>query len=316
MASERAKELAAKQKAQRKAEKLRKKNSDNPKDWGRMRQFSEVYKQTRKVDPKLDLYVFGAAAGVAIVVVVVGLLTRAAWWAWLPAALMLALLVGMLVLTNRAKKVAFTRYAGQPGSAEVALSMLNNKKYKYTLAVAATRQMDLVHRVVGPGGIVLVGEGHAAGVRPLLNQEVKKHEQVAYGVVVSTLVVGDGPNQVKLADLQKRIEKMPKVLPPHKIAEVQHLEPVNLVEKHNVFAAARAFCVVVIARKSRYRNFTREELSGCAHNLRRTRDDCEAVVVVVLVADGDRVANKVVQLVSRLRIARVGQSRIAAFARE
>ena len=65
MASERAKELAAKQKAQRKAEKLRKKNSDNPKDWGRMRQFSEVYKQTRKVDPKLDLYVFGAAAGVA-----------------------------------------------------------------------------------------------------------------------------------------------------------------------------------------------------------------------------------------------------------
>ena len=221
MASERAKELAAKQKAQRKAEKLRKKNSDNPKDWGRMRQFSEVYKQTRKVDPKLDLYVFGAAAGVAIVVVVVGLLTRAAWWAWLPAALMLALLVGMLVLTNRAKKGAFTRYAGQPGSAEVALSMLNNKKYKYTLAVAATRQMDLVHRVVGPGGIVLVGEGHAAGVRPLLNQEVKKHEQVAYGVVVSTLVVGDGPNQVKLADLQKRIEKMPKVLPPHKIAEVQ-----------------------------------------------------------------------------------------------
>ncbi len=221
MASERAKELAAKQKAQRKAEKLRKKNSDNPKDWGRMRQFSEVYKQTRKVDPKLDLFVFGAAAGVAIVVVVVGLLTRAAWWAWLPAALMLALLVGMLVLTNRAKKGAFTRYAGQPGSAEVALSMLNNKKYKYTLAVAATRQMDLVHRVVGPGGIVLVGEGHAAGVRPLLNQEVKKHEQVAYGVVVSTLVVGDGPNQVKLADLQKRIEKMPKVLPPHKIAEVQ-----------------------------------------------------------------------------------------------
>ena len=221
MASERAKELAAKQKAQRKAEKLRKKNSDNPKDWGRMRQFSEVYKQTRKVDPKLDLFVFGAAAGVAIVVVVVGLLTRAAWWAWLPAALMLALLVGMLVLTNRAKKGAFTRYAGQPGSAEVALSMLNNKKYKYTLAVAATRQMDLVHRVVGPGGIVLVGEGAPSRVKSLLAAETKKHEQVAYGVVVSTLVVGDGPNQVKLADLQKRIEKMPKVLPPHKTAEVQ-----------------------------------------------------------------------------------------------
>ena len=39
--SEKAKALEAKQKAELKAEKLRKKNSDNPADWGRWRQYRE-----------------------------------------------------------------------------------------------------------------------------------------------------------------------------------------------------------------------------------------------------------------------------------
>lgn len=221
MASERAKQLAAEQKAQIKAAKLRKKNSDDPRDWGRMRQMVEVYKRTKEVDPRLDLYVIGAGVGAALLAVVLGLLTRAAWWAWLPLAIMMGALAAMLVLTNRAKKGAFSRYAGQPGSAEVALSMLNKKKYSYSLAVAATRQLDLVHRVVGPCGIVLVGEGQPQQTRQLLNQELRKHEQVAYGVPVSTLMIGDGAKQVQLAGLQKHIEKMPKVMEPVKMSEVQ-----------------------------------------------------------------------------------------------
>ena len=40
--SEKAKALEAKQKAELKAEKLRKKNSDNPADWGRWRQYREL----------------------------------------------------------------------------------------------------------------------------------------------------------------------------------------------------------------------------------------------------------------------------------
>ena len=53
MASEKAKALAAQQKAERKAEKLRKKNSDDPRDWGRIRQIIEAYKRTNEVDPQL-----------------------------------------------------------------------------------------------------------------------------------------------------------------------------------------------------------------------------------------------------------------------
>ena len=51
MASEAAKDLARKQKAQRRAEKERKRTSNDPNDWGRWRQFTEAYKRTDEVDP-------------------------------------------------------------------------------------------------------------------------------------------------------------------------------------------------------------------------------------------------------------------------
>jgi len=51
MASEKAKALAAEQKAAIKAEKQRKKNSDDPRDWGRVRHIIEAYKRTNEVDP-------------------------------------------------------------------------------------------------------------------------------------------------------------------------------------------------------------------------------------------------------------------------
>ena len=221
MASEKAKALAAEQKAAVKAEKLRKKNSTDPRDWSRTRQFVQAYRITSEHDPRLRWYMLGAAAGTIAVIALVGVLTRLAWWAWLPLALTTALLAALLVLTQRVKKVNFTRYAGQPGSSEVALQLLNNKKYSYDMAITATRQLDLVHRVLGPGGVVLLGEGQPARVKPLLASEAKKHEQVAWGTKVTTMMVGDATGQVPLAQLQKAIEKLPKVMEPHQIAEVK-----------------------------------------------------------------------------------------------
>jgi hypothetical protein len=222
MASEKAKALAAKQKAEIKAEKLRKKNSSDPNDWSRTRQFVEAYKRTAEIDKLLNPLMAGAALGTIAVITAFGLLSRTAWWAWVPLALVSGLLAAMLILTNRAKRAMFERHHGQPGSAELALQMLNKKKFSYAMAVTATRQLDLVHRVIGPSGIILVGEGQPARVKPLLAAEAKRHEQVAFGVKVSTIVLGDGAGQVKLKELQKHIEKMPKAMQPYQIAELNN----------------------------------------------------------------------------------------------
>ena len=220
--SEKAKALEAQQKAAIKAAKLAKKNSTNPADWGRLRQYRHLYTTTAEVDPKLNLWVILAAVGAAAVGGVLGVVLN--WWPALTVilALMLAVLAALLVLLQRAKGGVIKRYEGQAGSAEVALSMLNSKKYTHQAAMAYNRDLDMVHRVIGPSGVVLIGEGkNPARVRTLLGQEQKRHQQVLYGVPVTTLVLGDGTGQVKLGDLQKAIEKLPKAIQPAQQTAVQ-----------------------------------------------------------------------------------------------
>ena len=71
MASEKAKALAAQQKQERKAEKLRKKNSDDPRDWGRVRQIIEAYKRTNELDPELKWWTLLAVAGPIVLMLAV-----------------------------------------------------------------------------------------------------------------------------------------------------------------------------------------------------------------------------------------------------
>lgn len=222
MASEKAKELAAKQKAARKAEKERRKNSTDPKDWGRIRQMREAYKQTAKVDPSVTWWMIGFGVAAFAVIALLGILTNMAVWLWIPLGLVSALMAAMLVLARKVKSAMIKRYEGQPGSAEVALQLLNKKKYAYEIGIAATRQLDLVHRIVGPSGIILIGEGATARVKPLLSGEARKHEQVSYGVPVTQVYLGKGEGQVSLAQLQKHVEKLPKALKPHQVTDVRN----------------------------------------------------------------------------------------------
>ncbi|HNV11756.1 MAG TPA: DUF4191 domain-containing protein [Propionibacteriaceae bacterium] len=211
MASEKAKALAAEQKAQVKAEKLRKKNSTDPKDWGQWKQFIETYKATAEVDSKLPPILASAFFGPVLVGVLVALLTKT-WWLWPWLGLMVGMSLAMWLFLRRVKAATYKKYEGQVGSAEVALRMLPQKEWTSTPAVAFNRDMDVIHRALGPAGVILVGEGDPHRVRQLLATEVKKHEQVAYGVKVVALQVGKREGQIPLDKLADHIKKLPKTL--------------------------------------------------------------------------------------------------------
>lgn len=219
--SERAKELAAKQKAARQAEKLRKKNSTDPKDWGTWRQIRETYRITAETDTKLGLFMALGGLGAAGAVVLLGVVLKWTWWMYVPVALMVGLMIATVIMNQRATKAIYARHDGQQGSSELALRMLPEKKFTYELAVAANRNLDMVHRVVGLCGIVLVGEGRSSGVRALLTQERRKHEQIVFGVPVTTIVMGKGTNEVPLDELSKHIQKLPKEIQQYQLAEVR-----------------------------------------------------------------------------------------------
>ena len=78
-----------------------------------------------------------------------------------------------------------------------------------------------MHRTLGPGGLVLIGEGEPGRVRQLLASEVRKHERVAYGVTVTTVVMGNKQGQVPLDKLADHIRKLPKTLQPNQVTDIK-----------------------------------------------------------------------------------------------
>jgi len=195
------------------------KDPNDPAQMGRIRQIVVAYQRTYEYDKALPFLLGGCFALPIGVGVVAGLL-----FGMLVSLIFLGVMVGlllaMLMLVQRTKAATYKRYAGQAGSAEVALSMLP-KKWVSSPAIAANRQMDAIHRTLGPGGLVLIGEGEPGRVKNLLASEVRKHEKVAYGVKVTTFLMGNKEGQVPLEKLADRIRKLPKVLEPNQITEIK-----------------------------------------------------------------------------------------------
>jgi len=218
MASERAKKLAAEQKAAAKAEKLRKKTSDDPQDWGRIRQFVQTFKMTKQYDKKLIWLMLGGFIGATGIFSIVGIFLDP-WWLYVIFGTIFGLLAALYILTWRAKVAMFIRYAGQPGSAEIGINLLGKTWIKNPV-IAVDRYHNTVHRVVGPAGIVLIGEGQPGRAREMLATEAKRHEAIKYSVPVTTIMMGDAANQVPLPKLDKYIKKLPKAIKGSQVTEI------------------------------------------------------------------------------------------------
>ena len=80
---------------------------------------------------------------------------------------MLGVLAALIIFSRRAQKAVYGQMEGQVGAAAGALGLLK-RGWHVDQAIAFTKQQDVVHRVIGPPGIVLVGEGNPGRVKTLL----------------------------------------------------------------------------------------------------------------------------------------------------
>lgn len=176
----------------------------------RIRQIRLAFTQTRAVDPRLIPYM----AGVALV----SLVASVALFTWLGSPIV-GLIVGlftagataMIVLGTRAQKAAIAQIEGQPGAALAVLQQLRGA-WKVTPAVAFSGKQDLVHRVVGRPGVILVGEGRRARVKALLKQEARKTARIAGDIPVHEVSVGTADEQIELSKLRVHVMKLPRAM--------------------------------------------------------------------------------------------------------
>lgn len=180
-------------------------------DMSRRQQFVETYRLTKKTDPRIGLvllatFVVGAAVGFGIFWILPGS-GVIAWIMSIIGALLLGLLATMILFGRRAQRSAYSQMEGQPGAAAAALRMLR-RGWVTEPAIGFNRQQDVVHRVVGPPGIVLIGEGNGTRVRQLLAAERRKHERVAVDAPIHEVVCGRGDGEVPLPKLVKHVQKL------------------------------------------------------------------------------------------------------------
>ncbi len=182
-------------------------------------QIRDNYRMTTEVYPRLGLLMAGIFLAIVALFVVIGLIFSNI----VPFVLVgvpLGLLAAMYYFSRKAMSAAYTQVEDQPGgAAAVAQAMRGN--WSTQPAVSVTKNQDMVHRVVGRPGVILVSEGPATRVRHMLSSEKKRTQRFIPETPILEIQVGDEDGQIPIAKLQKTLSKMPKALTPAEVTDVR-----------------------------------------------------------------------------------------------
>lgn len=194
--------------------------SEDPTQAGRIRQIIMVAGVIRKSDPRAMPIIIGSGVGVLLVLVVAGLVSGQAPLL-IPFGVLLGLLASMLLFGRYAQSAQYKAIAGQPGAAAAVVQTMRGD-WTVTPAVAGNRNMDVVHRVVGRPGVILIGEGSPNGLASLLSAEKKRIARIAYAVPITEVQVGSEQGQIPVKQLQRTLMKMPRELKPAAVADLNN----------------------------------------------------------------------------------------------
>lgn len=179
----------------------------------RRKQLRAAWTMTRQSDPKVLPLCLAAFFGPLLLALAIGLVLGPLWL-WLPLGFLLGVLATTLVFGRRVQKTAFAGVEGQPGAAAAVLNAARGD-WRVTPAVGVNREQELVHRVIGRPGVILVAEPGPSGVhkgtRNLLSAEKKRLSRfLGSDVPVYDLLVGDEQGQVPLRGLERHLMKLPR----------------------------------------------------------------------------------------------------------
>ena len=190
----------------------------DPASMSRIQQIRMVAKIVREGDRKALPLVALAGLGAAAVVIVIGLIVHLIW-AFIPLAILLGILAAMVLFGRFATSAQYRAVEGQPGAAAAILQSLRGG-FTTTPAIAANRNMDVIHRTVGKPGVILVGEGNPSRLPSLLSAEKKRIARIANQIPIYDFQVGDAEGQIPIREINKKIMKLPRNLKGQAVAEL------------------------------------------------------------------------------------------------
>lgn len=187
---------------------------------GRIKQIRMVAGIIRKANPKALPIVLGLGIGIIAIVVVVAVLTGLFFL--IPLGVLAGIAAAMILFGRYAQSAQYSALAGQPGAAAAILQSMRGN-WTVTPAIAANRNMDVVHRTVGKPGVILVGEGSPSRLPSLLAAEKKRISRITFDELpIYTIQVGDEDGQIPIRKLQRHLMKLPRNLKGPAIADLNY----------------------------------------------------------------------------------------------
>lgn len=172
-------------------------------------QLWQAFTMQCKEDKRLLPYMIGTFVLIVGVSVAIGMWVGGFTMITLiPLSVVLGALVAFIIFGRRAQRSVYRKAEDQIGAAAWALENLRGK-WRVSPGVAATGHFDAVHRVIGRPGVIFVGEGSAARVKPLLAQEKKRTARLVGDVPIYDIIVGNGDGEVPLAKLERHLTRLP-----------------------------------------------------------------------------------------------------------
>jgi hypothetical protein len=193
-------------------------NPEDPASMGRIKQMRVVARMLREQNPRALPLVVLTGVGVAAVVIVIGWVVGLIY-AFIPLGVLLGATAAMLLFGRLATSAQYAAIEGQPAAAAAVLQSLRGG-FTTTPAVAANRNMDVVHRVVGKPGVILIGEGSPTRLPNLLAGEKRRISRIASQIPIYDFQVGGGDGQVPIRDINKKIMRLPRNISGQAVAEL------------------------------------------------------------------------------------------------
>ena len=190
-----------------------------------IKQVWTAFNMQRKEDKWLLPIMIAVLVAVLLVVVLVTyFFMNGSWVTWLfmvIAGILLGVMLDMVIFTRRMTNSLYAKADGQPGMAGWVLSQLKGT-WRVQQTVAGNTTLDVVHRVVGRPGVILVGEGNHARLRGLMQGEKRKLARVVGDTPIYEIYVGHGEDEVEMKKLERTIKRLPKNIDRDKVDFIQH----------------------------------------------------------------------------------------------
>ncbi|AMD87851.1 hypothetical protein AXF14_09985 [Actinomyces radicidentis] len=188
--------------------------SPSPRKRGRVGQYFQNLKDSYTISRRTYPWIGWALLGVLVVIVVLSVVlasaTHQALWYWVLMGVLLAGMLDMILLSWTVRRASYTQIEGMPGAAKAVLDQQGRGWFVEPEPAAVNpKTQDVVWRLVGRPGIVLVAEGPTGRTQRLVQDESKKIKRILSTVPLHVVHVGTGEDQTRLIDLSKTLRRLP-----------------------------------------------------------------------------------------------------------